>query len=173
MAKKKKSGISKLVFVIIFSILVMTLIPSGIYCAVERINPIQMVSSIITFNNDDLIIGKWQNEERTSAYEFFEDGTYKSYFTQKYSLEGEYSIKGNKLTLLNPSTNQTVVYTFSVNKKSLEMLIYQENGLDSKSDTDQTVKYNKVDRIELRDPLDALGIIVDSLKEGTTDASEE
>ncbi|WP_290907060.1 hypothetical protein, partial [Eubacterium sp.] len=99
--------------------------------------------------------------------------TYKSYFTQKYSLEGEYSIKGNKLTLLNPSTNQTVVYTFSVNKKSLEMLIYQENGLDSKSDTDQTVKYNKVDRIELRDPLDALGIIVDSLKEGTTDASEE
>ena len=86
MAKKKKSGISKLVFVIIFSILVMTLIPSGIYCAVERINPIQMVSSVITFNNDDLIIGKWQNEERTSAYEFFEDGTYKSYFTQKYSL---------------------------------------------------------------------------------------
>ena len=53
------------------------------------------------------------------------------------------------------------------------MLVYQENGLDSKSDTDQTVKYNKVDRIELRDPLDALGIIVDSLKEGTTDTSEE
>ncbi len=169
--KKKKSGVSKLVFVIIFSILVMTLVPTGIYCAVERINPVTMASSVFQSDNPKLLIGKWQNEERTSAYEFFEDGTYKAYFTKDYSFEGEYSVKGNKLTLLNTSINQTVVYTFSVNRKSLEMLVYQENGLDSNASTEQTAKYGKVERIELRSPLDALGIIVDSIKEETTDES--
>lgn len=171
MAKKKKSGISKLVFVIIFSILVMTLVPSGIYCAVERINPVQMVSSAFTFNNADLIIGKWQNESRSSAYEFSEDGTYTSYFST-FSFTGDYSVKGDEITLSNPASDSTVVYKFSVDKKTLTMTIEQENGLSSENN--QVAEYGRVDRIETRTLSDLLGTITDSVQqETTTDASEE
>ncbi|WP_454969373.1 DUF5640 domain-containing protein [Eubacterium sp.] len=167
MATNKKSGAGKVIFVIIFSILTMTLIPSGIYCAVERINPIQMVSSTFSTNNSELLVGKWQNQSRSSAYEFFDDGTYESYFST-FSFKGDYSLKGDELTLSNPSSDSTVVYKISVDKKTLTMTIVQENGM--LSDNNQTTEYGKVDRIETKSLTDLLGTIVESAQEENSDS---
>lgn len=167
MATNKKSGAGKIIFVIIFSILAMTLIPSGIYCAVERINPIQMVSSTFSTNNSELLVGKWQNQSRSSAYEFFDDGTYESYFST-FSFKGDYSLKGDELTLSNPSSDSTVVYKISVDKKTLTMTIVQENGM--LSDNNQTTEYGKVDRIETKSLTDLLGTIVESAQEENSDS---
>ena len=172
MATKKKSCAGRVIFVIIFSILAMTLIPSAIYCAVERINPVQMVSSAFTSNNSQLIIGKWQNQSRSSAYEFFDDGTYESYFST-FSFTGDYTVKGNELTLSNPASDSTVVYKFSVDKKKLTLSLDKENGLDSENE--QVVEYTRVDRIEMKSLTDLLGDIVDSASEESEDdtANEE
>ena len=167
MATNKKSGAGKVIFVIIFSILAMTLSPSGIYCAVERINPIQMVSSTFSTNNSELLVGKWQNQSRSSAYEFFDDGTYESYFST-FSFKGDYSLKGDELTLSNPSSDSTVVYKISVDKKTLTMTIVQENGM--LSDNNQTTEYGKVDRIETKSLTDLLGTIVESAQEENSDS---
>lgn len=166
MATKKKSGAGRVIFVIIFSILAMTLIPSAIYCAVERINPVQMVSSTFTSNNSQLIIGKWQNQSRSSAYEFFDDGTYESYFST-FSFKGDYTVKGDELTLSNPSSNSTVVYKISVDKNSLTMTVEQENGM--LSENNQTTEYGRVDRIETKSLTDLLGSIVESAQEENSD----
>lgn len=167
MANKKNSGAGRVIFVIIFSILVMTLVPTGIYCAVERINPVEMVSSTFSSNNSALLIGKWQNQTRSSAYEFYDDGTYESYFST-FSFKGDYSLKGDELTLSNPSSDSTVVYKISVDKKSLSMTIVQENGM--LSENNQTTEYNRVDRIETKSLTDLLGTIVESTQEENSDS---
>lgn len=172
MSKKKTSGVAKIVLVIILSILIMTLVPTGIYCAVEHKNPAEMVSSAFSSANPELIIGKWQNETRSSAYEFYEDGTYESYFST-FSFKGDYTVKGDELTLSNPSSDSTVVYKFKVDKKTLSMSLSQEGGLDSNAT--QSVEYNRVDRIETKTLTDLLGDVVNSTQndEDTTDSSEE
>lgn len=170
MSKQIKSGTSKLVFVIIFSLLVMILVPTGIYSAVERINPIKMVTSAFSSDNSALLIGKWQNDSRSSAYEFFDDGTYESYFST-FSYQGDYTVKGDEITLSNPSSDSTVVYKFSVSKKTLSMTIVQEAGLTSENN--QTAEYNRVDRIEMKSLSDLLGTIVDSAQQANGDTSSE
>ena len=72
----KKSGGSKLkvVLAIVICIVLAIVVPTGIYCAVKHESPVSVVSGIFV-SNEDRIIGKWQNEARTSAYEFKDKGT--------------------------------------------------------------------------------------------------
>ena len=115
----KKSGGSKLkvVLAIVICIVLAIVVPTGIYCAVKHESPVSVVSGIFV-SNEDRIIGKWQNEARTSAYEFKDNGTYESYFST-FSYTGDYTVKGDELTLSNPSSDSTVTYKIKVSKKAV------------------------------------------------------
>ena len=106
------------------------------------------------------------------AYEFYDNGSYDSYFST-FSFTGDYTVKGNELTLSNPASDSTVVYKFSVDKKKLTLSLDKENGLDSENE--QVVEYTRVDRIEMKSLTDLLGDIVDSASEESEDdtANEE
>ena len=172
MSTKNGKAKVKLAVIIIASILILTLTPTLIYCGVKQINPVEVVSSAFTSNNPELLIGKWQNESRSSAYEFYDNGSYDSYFST-FSFTGDYTVKGNELTLSNPASDSTVVYKFSVDKKKLTLSLDKENGLDSENE--QVVEYTRVDRIEMKSLTDLLGDIVDSASEESEDntANEE
>ena len=121
MKKEKSNSKIKIALVIIACILAVIIIPSGIYCAVEKVTPAQMVSNIVV-SNADRIIGKWQNEAGSNAYEFYENGTYDSYFST-FSYSGDYTVDGDELTLSNPNNDSTVVYKIKVSKDSLSMKV--------------------------------------------------
>lgn len=155
MSKKEKKGTAKIAIIVIICLLVLTIVPTGIYSIVTKQSPVNVVSSVFS-SNSELLIGKWQNDSRSSAYEFFEDGTYESYFST-FSFTGDYAIDGDKITLSNPSSDSTVTYKFSVDKKSLTMTIVKENGLETESDSE--AQYNRVERIETKSLTDLLGDI--------------
>lgn len=53
---------------------------------------------------------------------FYDDGTYDSYLST-VNFTGEYTVKGNKLTLTNPKTSGEVVYKYKVKGKFLPLLL--------------------------------------------------
>lgn len=146
----KKSGGSKLkvVLAIVICIVLAIVVPTGIYCAVKHESPVSVVSGIFV-SNEDRIIGKWQNEARTSAYEFKDNGTYESYFST-FSYTGDYTVKGDELTLSNPSSDSTVTYKIKVSKKELTMIAIKEAGLETDKSEESSSTYQKVERIQTK-----------------------
>ncbi|WP_177917821.1 DUF5640 domain-containing protein [uncultured Eubacterium sp.] len=146
----KKSGNSKLkvVLAIVICIVLAIVVPTGIYCAVKQESPAKVIRSIVV-SNEERIIGKWQNEARTSAYEFKENGTYESFFST-FSYTGDYSVKGDELTLSNPSSDSTVTYKIKVNKNELTMIAIKEAGLDTDESQESSSTYKRVDRIQTK-----------------------
>lgn len=146
----KKSGNSKLkvILAIVICIVLAIVVPTGIYCAVKQESPAKVIRSIVV-SNEERIIGKWQNEARTSAYEFKENGTYESFFST-FSYTGDYSVKGDELTLSNPSSDSTVTYKIKVNKNELTMIAIKEAGLDTDESQESSSTYKRVDRIQTK-----------------------
>ena len=148
MKKEKSNSKIKIALVIIACILAVIIIPSGIYCAVEKVTPAQMVSNIVV-SNADRIVGKWQNEAGSNAYEFYENGTYDSYFST-FSYSGDYTVDGDELTLSNPNNDSTVVYKIKVSKDSLSMKVYKQAGLEANQDEETTAEFKRVERIQTK-----------------------
>ena len=80
--KKSKTAIDKkkLITIIVAVVLVVIILPSGIYCIVHKENPVQMLTDTFS-SSESQLVGKWQGASGVSAYEFNEDGTYKSYIS--------------------------------------------------------------------------------------------
>ena len=163
MKKEKNNSKIKLALVIIACILAVIIIPSGIYCAVEKVTPAQMVSNIVV-SNADRIVGKWQNEAGSNAYEFYENGTYDSYFST-FSYSGDYTVDGDELTLSNPNNDSTVVYKIKVSKDSLSMKVYKQSGLEANQDEETTAEFKRVERIQTKTIDELLDSITTSKKQ--------
>lgn len=146
MANKKsiklEIQIKHLKFIIPIFIVVCLLLAGGIYCATTDQNPKQAVNTILG-KNEELIIGKWQNKAKpgTTAFQFFDDGTYDSYFLE-VNFPGDYEIKNSKLYLTNPQTKKDIVYSFTVTDELLTLQTIEEDGKPSQ--TKETVVYEKV-----------------------------
>ena len=163
MKKEKSNSKIKIALVIIACILAVIIIPSGIYCAVEKVTPAQMVSNIVV-SNADRIVGKWQNEAGSNAYEFYENGTYDSYFST-FSYSGDYTVDGDELTLSNPNNDSTVVYKIKVSKDSLSMKVYKQSGLEANQDEETTAEFKRVERIQTKTIDELLDSITTSKKQ--------
>ena len=163
MKKEKNNSKIKIALVIIACILAVIIIPSGIYCAVEKVTPAQMVSNLVV-SNGDRIIGKWQNEAGSNAYEFYENGTYDSYFST-FSYSGDYTVDGDELTLSNPNNDSTVVYKIKVSKDSLSMKVYKQSGLEANQDEETTAEFKRVERIQTKTIDELLDSITTSKKQ--------
>lgn len=166
MKKEKNNSKIKLAIVIIACVLAVIIIPSGIYCAVEKVTPAQMVSNLVV-SNGDRIIGKWQNEAGSNAYEFYENGTYDSYFST-FSYSGDYTVDGDELTLSNPNNDSTVVYKIKVSKDSLSMKVYKQSGLEANQDEETTAEFKRVERIQTK----TIDELLDSITTSKTQAEE-
>ena len=130
----------------------------GIYCAVHQESPADMIADMFT-SNEKQIIGKWQTEDdkgmATGAYEFYDDGTYKSYNAlagNDYALEGDYTLKGSKLTL--KGSKSTAVYKYSINGQNLSLTLLTID--DVKQEDQDKFVYKSVDHINVPTLIDAL-----------------
>ncbi len=143
--KDKKS---KIIAIIVAIVLVIVIVPSSIYCIVNKESPAQMLSDTFT-SSEKQLLGKWQGETGVSAYEFYEDGSYDSYLST-FSFSGNYSLDGNKLTLTNPATAGHVVYKISVTEKKLVLTLYSENGTEVAKDEQTKLEFDKVTHISTK-----------------------
>lgn len=108
MAKVKLSK-AKTAIIIIAAIVFALLVAGGIYCVATDQSPATAIEAATA--HQDKLVGKWQSQKSPglSAYVFYDDGTYDSYLST-VNFSGEYTVKGNKITLTNPNTNAQVVY---------------------------------------------------------------
>lgn len=143
---KTSSNVPKIVAIVVAIVLAIVLIPSGIYCAVNKETPNQVIADTFS-SSEDQLVGKWQGATGVSAYEFKEDGTYISYISS-FDFSGTYTIKGSKLTLFNAASDGSVVYKVKVNSKSLILTLEEENGVEAE-EKDQ-IKLDRVDNIKTR-----------------------
>lgn len=131
-------------------------------CAVNDINPISYMASIIT-NDKAHLVAKWQSQEApgVSAYVFNDDGTYDSYLSS-FKFPGEYDTKGDRLILKKPDTNTSVEYKYSVRGDVLTMTLYKESGHKVKDK--KTYKYDRVDALNQKTFGDLLNANSDTTK---------
>lgn len=114
-------------------------------CAINDVNPISYMASIIT-NDKAHLVGKWQSQETPgiSAYVFNDDGTYESYLSS-FKFSGEYETKGDKLILKRPGSNVRVEYKYSVKGDVFTMTLYKESNRKVKDK--KTFKFDRVDSL--------------------------
>ena len=104
------------------------------------------------FSNEEKLIGKWQSQKAPgmSAYVFYDDGTYDSYLST-VNFTGEYTVKGNKLTLTNPKTSGEVVYKYKVKGKVLTLTLIEDG-----KETDEH-KFDSVKELKMKTLADLIG----------------
>ena len=102
-----------------------------------------------------------------SAYVFYDDGTYDSYIST-VNFSGRYTISGNKLTIINPSTNKDIVFKFNVNDKTLKLTVVEEDG--EEPDEEEVRTYDRVEELSQKPISDLLGEIAQGNKETTKEA---
>lgn len=145
-AKKPKMVFSakQVILIVVIAVVVVCLAGTGIICAKNNINPVSYIAGEVTKNQ---IVGKWQSQTvpGLSAYEFYDDGTYTSYIST-YTFDGEYTIEGDKLTIRNPSKNDSVIYQYTIIGNTLSLTRVNSDG--SKWDEDVVPsKFDKVDTL--------------------------
>ena len=115
--------------------------------------------------HQDKLVGKWQSQKSPglSAYVFYDDGTYDSYLST-VNFSGEYTVKGNKITLTNPNTNAQVVYKYKVKGKVLKLTLMED---DKEAETNA---YDSVDELQMKTLADLIG---DSIKDNNTTTQEQ
>ena len=156
--KVKKLNKKQIIAIVIAVVFVVLVAIPGIYCAVHQETPAEMIADMFT-SNEKQIIGKWQTEDdkgmATGAYEFYDDGTYKSYNAiagNDYALEGDYTLKGSKLTL--KGSKSTAVYKYSINGQNLSLTLLTID--DVKQEDQDKFVYKSVDHINVPTLIDAL-----------------
>ncbi len=149
---KKLSRLQLIIITVIITLALVIVLPVGIYSIVNHESVIQAVKDVVTPDVDQ-IIGKWQDEEGITAYEFYEDQSY-DYYISNYPITRNYHIKGNTLTLTDYQTNQYVEYKFSINGDSLKLTLLSSNGKEN--DNPETYIFKRVDSFNLKKPVDIL-----------------
>ncbi len=149
MAKQKLSK-AKIAIIVVVAVIVALVAAGGIYCVATDQSPATAVSS--AFSKEDKLIGKWQSQSSPglSAYVFYDDGTYDSYLST-VNFSGNFTVKGNKLTLVNPTTKATVTYKFKVKGKTLTLTLI-EDGKET-----EVNKYDSVDELKQKTLADLIG----------------
>lgn len=165
-AKKPKMVFSakQVILIVIIAVVVVCLAGTGIICAKNNVNPVSYVAGEVTKNK---IVGKWQSQTAPglSAYEFYDDGTYTSYIST-YTFDGEYVIEGDKLTLKNTSSNQSVTYKYSIVGSTLSLVLVNQNG--SEFTDSESSKFDKVDSLNQK----SISEMLDEIAEQATTTSE-
>jgi len=166
MAKKALSVKQKIVAIVIAVILAL-LIAGGVYCIATEQSPVNAVKTIFS-SDESLLIGKWDSQAKPglNAYVFYDDGTYDSYLST-INFSGEYTTKGNKLTLRNPDTSKNLVYKYKVTGKTLTLTLVEEDGKEP--DEEDVVKFEKVDELNMKTLSDLIGEIKTTSDEETTE----
>lgn len=159
-AKKPKMVFSakQVILIVVIAVVVVCLAGTGIICAKNNINPVSYIAGEVTKNQ---IVGKWQSQTvpGLSAYEFYDDGTYTSYIST-YTFDGEYTIEGDKLTIRNPSKNDSVIYQYNIIGNTLSLTRVNSDG--SKWDEDVVPsKFDKVDTLNQKSITEKLDEISD------------
>lgn len=149
----------KLVIIIIACLLVLTIVPTGIFCAVEKINPFEIVSANYG-NTGEKILGKWQSEDGATAYEFYDTGRFDSYLSV-ISYSGTYEVNGKEITLKKIGSANAVTYKVFVTSDKLTLTLVNENG-EEVEDAD-TLQYNKVEKIDTKTFDELLDVFKDEL----------
>ena len=141
---------SKIAIIIVAAVLFILLAAGGIYCVATEQSPASAVTSM--FSNEEKLIGKWQSQKAPgmSAYVFYDDGTYDAYLST-VNFTGEYTVKGNKLTLTNPKTSGDVVYKYKVKGKVLTLTLIEDG-----KETDEH-KFDSVKELKMKTLADLIG----------------
>lgn len=157
MAKVKLSK-AKTAIIIIAAIIFALLVAGGIYCVATDQSPATAIEAATA--HQDKFVGKWQSQKSPglSAYVFYDDGTYDSYLST-VNFSGEYTVKGNKITLTNPNTNAQVVYKYKVKGKVLTLTLMED---DKEAESNA---YDSVDELQMKTLADLIG---DSIKDNNT-----
>ena len=163
--KFKKLSKKQLIAVIIAAVLIIVIVPTGIYCGVKNESPAQMMTNM--FTDKDELINKWQGDKAIAAYEFKDDGTYVSYISS-FNYTGNYTVEGKKLTLTNPASSGKVVYKYKIKGDELTLTLLDENG--KAPEDKESVVYKKVDHINPKSVTDILG---DLAKETSTEEDSQ
>lgn len=166
--KKSKTAIDKkkLITIIVAVVLVVIILPSGIYCIVHKENPVQMLTDTFS-SSESQLVGKWQGASGVSAYEFNEDGTYKSYISS-FDFSGTYTVDGKKLTLYNTATSGSVEYKINVTAKKLTLTLTKENGVATKGDEKDKIEFDRVDSIKTKSISDIIDQYTTTSKAAST-----
>ena len=166
--KQPKTAIDKkkLITIIVAVVLVVIILPSGIYCIVHKENPVQMLTDTFS-SSESQLVGKWQGASGVSAYEFNEDGTYKSYISS-FDFSGTYTVDGKKLTLYNTATNGSVEYKINVTAKKLTLTLTKENGVATKGDEKDKIEFDRVDSIKTKSISDIIDQYTTTSKAAST-----
>lgn len=167
--KTNKLSVAKKIIIAVAAVILALIIAGGVYCVSTQQNPAEAAKTIFT-DNEELLIGKWQSQENpgVSAYVFYDDESYDSYLST-VNFTGRYTISGNKLALINPSTSKEIVYKFSVTEKELTLTLVEEDG--KKPEEKEVSKYDRVDELNQISFPD----LIEQAKEGneTTTETEE
>lgn len=173
MEKTKLSTGKKIIIAVVAVILVLVIIGGG-YCIGTSQNPAEAVQSVFS-SSEDKLIGKWQNQSTPglSAYIFYEDGTYDSYLST-VNFSGNYTVKGNKLTLINPDTNKEVSYKYSISGKELSLTLLESDGSETEINGEKDIsKFDKVDELNMKSLSDLIGEVAGQSDDETTDETTE
>ncbi len=152
----KKLTKKQIIAIIVVAVLLIVFVPTGIYCGVNNESPTAMLHDIFT-DDETLIIGKWQDADSKSGYQFNEDGTVISYngiLGDKNGFSYNYTIKGKRITFTNRSYNYTAEYKYSVNGDTLKMTRVKYNDNDI-TDEEEFV-YSRVDYFNISSLMDTL-----------------
>ena len=153
--KVKKLNKKQIIAIVIAVVFVVLVAIPGIYCAVHQESPADMIVDMFT-SNEKQIIGKWQTEDdkgmATGAYEFYDDGSYNALAGNDYALEGDYTLKGSKLTL--KGSKSTAVYKYSINGQNLSLTLLTID--DVKQEDQDKFVYKSVEHINVPTLIDAL-----------------
>lgn len=165
----KKLSKKQIIIIAVIAVLLIVLVPSGIYCGIHKESPADMLSDI--FRSDETLIqARWQSEEAFTGYEFYEDGTYDSYIST-FSFTGNYKIDGSKLILSNPNSNSTVTYKFSINGDTMTLSLIDENGTEPE-EKEKTV-FKKVEHFNMKSFTDIFEDYAKDITEENTTAQDE
>jgi hypothetical protein len=166
---EKKAKVSftvpQVVLIVVVAVIAVLAIVLTSVSFVTDVNPISYISGEI---HQSKLVNKWQSQDAPglSAYEFFDDGTYKSYIST-FSFNGNYTVQGDRLTLENPNSGQSVVYKYAIHGNTLTITLIEENGTEF-SDRDP-LKFDRVDMFNQKSFQDML----DELQEQTTEPTSE
>lgn len=159
-------SVAKKIIISVVAVVLVLLIAGSVYCISTSQTPVQAVKSVFS-SNEDMLVGKWQSQKNpgVSAYVFYDDGSYDSYLSTA-NFSGRYTVEGNKLTMINPSTSKDIQYKFSVNNEELTLTLIEEDG--EEAEEKEVSKYDRVDELNQKSIADIIG----EMKENNETTSE-
>ena len=155
----------QVILAVVISVIAVLAIGATIIFTAIDVNPISYIAGEITQNK---LVNKWQSQSAPglTAYEFYDDGTYTSYLST-YTFDGEYEVNGDKITLKNTSSNQTVTYKYSIVGDTLTLTLLNQNG--SEMEGREPAKFDRVDTLNQK----SLQDLINHYRSSTTQENTE